>query len=95
MTTTANLAGALSGLAGRMVNQVAREDEPAKCREILKVEIDRARNQYAVTFEQLSQSFHDREDAGNSNRATVGLGRGDLARNHDCTMGNHIPNLVV
>jgi hypothetical protein len=43
-----------------MDNQVARETDPARCRSLLKAEIDRARTQFAVSFQQLAQSFDDR-----------------------------------
>ncbi len=72
MTTVANLTGALSGLAGRMANEVARESDPAKCRELLKREINRARIQFADSFEQLSQSFDDRADALVDNQSATG-----------------------
>ena len=63
MTATAILVGALSGLAGRMANQVAPETDPAKCRSLLKIEIDRARVQFAKSFGQLAQSFDERANA--------------------------------
>lgn len=64
MTSVANLAGALSGLPGRLANELAREADPAQCREIIKREIDRARNQFADSFGQLSKYFDDRADPG-------------------------------
>ena len=62
MTTVANLVGALSGMPGRMATAVAREDSPAKCRELLKIEIDRARVQFADSFSQLAEFNESRAD---------------------------------
>lgn len=59
MVAIVNLAAALDGLPGRLANDLAGEGEPAKCREIVKREVDRVRNQFADSFEQLSKSCED------------------------------------
>jgi len=71
MTAVANLSGTLGGLPGRLANKIAYESDPAKCRDILKREIDRARSQYADTFDQLSESFEDRIDGGVDGQAAA------------------------
>lgn len=78
MTAVANLAGALAGLPGRLATEVARESDPAACRELIRNEIDRARNQFADDFEFLSESFADRADSGDDNAPAAGAERGDL-----------------
>ena len=71
MTSVGNLVGTLSGLAGRMANEVACESDPAKCRSLLKIGIDHARNQFAGSFEQLADSFEDRAAAAENSEGTV------------------------
>lgn len=66
MVAVANLTGVLSGLPGRLANKLAHESNPAKCREVLKLEIDRARTAYADSFKEMSEMYEQRAiDADN------------------------------
>lgn len=70
MEAVARLAGNLSGLPGRLANELARTQSPAECRELIKREVDRTRQQFAADLEELGESCQDRRDSGEDNSDT-------------------------
>lgn len=75
MAAVANMVSALTGMPGRLADQLALEEEPAKCREILSREIERVRAQIATGFEKLSESCRNRDTPGGDNSTATGPDR--------------------
>jgi phage terminase Nu1 subunit (DNA packaging protein) len=54
MIAAAQLAGALSGVPGRIANGFGKINTPAECRQAVKTEIDQARTRYADALEEFA-----------------------------------------